>query len=51
VSSDEGRFTIQVPTGTHRLEVAAPGRVPFVTSIEVHEGATVPIDVLLSSRS
>jgi hypothetical protein len=48
VTSDEGRFTIQMPTGTHHVEVAAPGLAPFRTDIDVREGATVPLDVMLS---
>lgn len=48
VSSDDGRFTIQMPVGNHRVEVSAPGRERFSADAAVREGEITSLDVLLS---
>jgi len=50
MSSDEGQYTIQIAAGTHHVEVSAPGRDRFSTQIQVREGETVPLDVMLSAE-
>jgi hypothetical protein len=50
VSSDEGQFAIQVCVGAHHVEVSAPGHRRFETDIQVREGETTSLDVLLSKR-
>jgi hypothetical protein len=48
VSSDDGRFTIQVPVGHHHVEVSAPGRERFAADAAVREGEITALDVLLT---
>jgi hypothetical protein len=48
VSSDDGRFAIQVAVGTHRVDVSAAGRERFSTEAQVREGETTALDVMLS---
>ena len=41
------RLVIQVPAGSHRIEVRKEGSVPFTTTIQVRSGETVPLNVSL----
>jgi uncharacterized membrane protein len=47
VSSDEGHFMVQVPTGRHRIEVRTLGYRQFATAIEIRDGETSPLNVSL----
>jgi hypothetical protein len=41
------RLVIQLPAGSHRIEVRREGSVPFTTTIQVRSGETVPLNVSL----
>jgi hypothetical protein len=41
------RLVIQVPVGSHKVEVRKEGSVPFSARIEVRSGETVPLNVSL----
>ena len=41
------RLIIQVPAGSHKIEVRKEGSVPFSTTIQVRSGETVPLNVSL----
>jgi len=41
------RLVIQVPAGSHRVEIRKDGAVPFTTTIQVKSGETVPLNVSL----
>jgi PEGA domain len=45
VSSDQGRFLIQVSEGPHRIEVTSAGYRAYSTEIQVPDGETVPLNV------
>jgi uncharacterized membrane protein len=47
VSSDQGRFLIQVSEGPHRIEVTSTGYRAYSTEIQVPDGQTVPLNVTL----
>ncbi len=47
VSSDQGRFLIQVSEGPHRIEVTSAGYRAYSTEIQVPDGQTVPLNVTL----
>jgi hypothetical protein len=44
------RLVVQVPAGTHKVEVRKEGTVPFSTTIRVRPGETVPLNVSLPPR-
>jgi len=46
-SSDEGHFMVQVPAGSHRIEVSHPGYRRFTSEIEISDGDTSPLNVSL----
>jgi hypothetical protein len=48
VSSDGQRFVIEVPAGTHRVEVFLKGYQRFSTEIQIHDGETTPLNVSLA---
>ena len=48
VSSDDGRFTIQVPVGKHQVEASAPGGKRFSATADVREGEITSLDIMLS---
>jgi hypothetical protein len=50
VTSDEGHFIVQVPAGTHHVEVNKSGFRHFVTNLEIRDGQTVPLNVSLLTR-
>ncbi len=41
------RLVIQVPAGSHKIEVRKEGSVPFSTTIQVRSGETLPLNVSL----
>jgi hypothetical protein len=41
------RLVIQVPAGSHKIEVRKEGSVPFSTTIQVRPGETMPLNVSL----
>jgi uncharacterized membrane protein len=47
MSSDGGRFEIQLGAGRHRVEVTKPGYQRFSTEIQVQDGESVPLNVSL----
>ncbi len=47
VSSEAGRFVVDVPAGVHRLEVFEEGYVRFARDIEVRRDETVPLHISL----
>jgi PEGA domain len=47
VSSDEGRFVVDVPEGRHRIEVFQNGYARFSREVEIRRGETVPLNVSL----
>lgn len=49
VTTDRGHFRLQLPVGTHRLEVRRAGRQPFVSDIQIREGQETPVNVSLAS--
>jgi hypothetical protein len=50
-STDEGHFVVQVPAGTHRVEVTKSGYRRFETDIDVREGQSSPLNVSLMAGS
>jgi hypothetical protein len=47
VSSDQGRFVIQLPAGAHRIDVTSPDCREYSGEIQIREGETVPLNVSL----
>jgi hypothetical protein len=47
VSSDQGRFVIQLPEGPHRIEVTSAGYREYSSEIQVLDGETMPLNVSL----
>jgi hypothetical protein len=47
LSSDEGRYILQVAPGSHRVEVSLEGHQSFSMEVEVAEGAATPLNVSL----
>ena len=47
LSSDEGRFVVQVPEGKHHIEVSKQGYREFATEVDIRDGETVPLNVSL----
>lgn len=47
VSSENGHFLVQLPAGTHRLEISRPGYRPFASTITIAQGESVPLSVAL----
>jgi hypothetical protein len=41
------RLVIQVPAGSHKIEVRKEGAVPFTTTIQLRSGETLPLNVSL----
>ncbi len=44
------RLVIQVPAGSHKIEVRKEGSIPFSTTIQVRSGETLPLNVSLPIR-
>ena len=51
MSSDGVHFSIEVPAGTHRVDISAPGFKPFTRDIDVRPGETAPVNVSLSRQA
>jgi hypothetical protein len=49
-SSEAGHFVIQLAVGSHRIEIATSGYQRFSTEIQVREGETTPLNVVLSKE-
>lgn len=47
VTSDEGHFVVQVPAGSHRIEVSKPGFGQFTAKFEIPDGQTRALNVSL----
>ena len=47
VSSDEGRFVVDVPEGRHHIEVFQDRYARFSREVEIRRGETVPLNVSL----
>jgi uncharacterized membrane protein len=47
VSSDAGHFVIELPTGTHRVEVSQKGYRTLSTDVTVGVGEHAPLNVSL----
>jgi hypothetical protein len=47
LSSDAGHFIVQTAPGKQRLIVSRPGYRPFEAEIDVHEGDTTEVNVVL----
>lgn len=47
VSSDDGRFVVDIPEGRHRIEVFQDGYARFSSEVEIRRGETVPLNVSL----
>ena len=47
-SGDTGPLQVQLPPGSHRIEVRAPGRQTFVSDVTIRAGETTPLNVSLS---
>ena len=45
---DEERLVVQLPEGSHRVEVRKAGFASFSTVVEIRRGETVPLNVTLS---
>lgn len=48
VSSGEGIFELQLPVGTHRIEVTTPGYRAYIGTIEIHDDERTPLHVSLA---
>jgi hypothetical protein len=51
ISSDEGRFVVDVPEGTHHVEVFQNGYARFSRQVEVKRGENVTLNVSLMRPS
>jgi hypothetical protein len=51
VSSEMGHLVVQVPAGTHRVEIGKSGYRQFATEIEVRDGETLPVNVGLTTAT
>jgi hypothetical protein len=49
-SSEAGHFVIQLAVGSHRIDVVTPGYQRFSTEIQVRDGETTPLNVVLSKE-
>jgi hypothetical protein len=48
VSSDQGRFVIQLAEGPHQIEVTSAGYRKYASAIQIWDGEMVPLNVSLS---
>jgi len=46
-ADEDGAIAIQVPAGTHRIEIRRDGFASFVTELDVRAGAATPLNVML----
>jgi hypothetical protein len=47
MSSDGAHFVVQLPVGTHRLDVSELGYQQFIRDVQVRDGETVVLNVAL----
>jgi len=47
-SSEPGHIAVQIPAGTHRTEIVAPGYATFATSVDITAGVTTPLNIDLT---
>jgi PEGA domain len=47
-SQGESRFTIDLPEGTHQVEVRKPGYRAYTRSVDIQRGQTLPLNVSLT---
>lgn len=48
LTTDHGRFAVQLSAGVHHVAVAKRGYQPYAADIEVHDGQTTPLNVGLA---
>jgi hypothetical protein len=46
-----GRFDKSLAAGTHEVRVTSPGKIPFQSEVELHDGETRTLEVSLSSEA
>lgn len=49
MSSAPGSFVIDLPIGSHRLQIVKAGYVSYAADIDLREGETTPVNIVLSS--
>jgi len=47
-SGDTSTLQVQLAAGVHRVEVRAPGRLPYLSDVTIRAGQTTPLNVALS---
>ena len=47
-SGDASTLQVQLTAGVHRVEVRAPGRLPYLSDVTIRAGQTTPLNVSLS---
>ena len=47
-SGETGSLQVQLASGSHRVEVRAPGRQTYASNVTIRAGETTPLNVLLS---
>ena len=50
ISSEKGYYAAYVAVGSHRIVITLSGYQPFSTEVEVREGTSTPLNVILSPR-
>src|SRR4051812_9281816 len=47
-SGDTSTLQVHLAAGVHRVEVRAPGRLPYMSDVTIRAGQTTPLNVSLS---
>ena len=47
-SGDSSTLQVQLAAGVHRVEIRAPGRLPYASEVTIRAGETTPLNVALS---
>jgi hypothetical protein len=50
LSSDDGHFVVDLPVGTHTVEVVHDGYPKYQRQVVVHDGQTTPLNVSLMGQ-
>jgi hypothetical protein len=50
LTSDDGHYIIDVPAGSHTVEISQPGAAPYRRTVVVREGESVPLNVSVTGR-
>lgn len=50
VSSEIGRFVVQLPAGPHRVDITRAGYAPYGGEIQLVDSGTVPLNITLMPR-